>query len=217
MACYSPFRRTWSYFKKIEYQTLYSHRKASVFQQFSSNPDGPPKGDNSDLPTEQVYDYEEQILEALPKYYTPPDNVEGKVIALAKQLTSSPSEIETTTKMTDNLFKYKVLTACVKEFQFDIPSCELGELQTLSDVVNFYSFARNITTPEERLKSADLPKNVHLELEPLRFTEQTKHQFGGKTAFPERDTIVKSLKYRDVYEGYKNEKVYKKKDGFNYY
>ena len=109
------------------------------------------------------------------------------------------------------------MDACVKEFNFEIPSRELGELTTLSDVISYYSEVRKPITPEERLKNADLPGNVNLQLEPFRFTEDTKHLYGGKTAFPQRDTVVSSLKYRNIYKGYKNEKVYKEKDGFNYF
>lgn len=116
-----------------------------------------------------------------------------------------------------NFVVWQVLVACLEEFKFDVPSCELGELNTLADVVSYYSIARNPTTPEERLQCSDLPRNVNLQLEPFRFTEDTKDQFGGKTAFPQRDTVISSLKYKDVYKGYRNPKVYTEKDGFQYF
>lgn len=94
---------------------------------------------------------------------------------------------------------------------------DLADLDTLSDVVRYYSTSRNPLTPEEVLQNSDLPPNMHLLLEPFRFTEVTKERFGGKTAFPGRDTKITSLKYRHIYEGYKNPKRYTKKEGFAYY
>lgn len=111
----------------------------------------------------------------------------------------------------------QVLSKCMKTFNFTIPSYELGEMETLGDVISYYSVARNPVSPEERLKNSDLPSNVHLQLEPFRFTDETKHIFDGKTAFPQRDTVVTSLKYRNIYKGYKNPKKYTEKEGFQYY
>lgn len=105
----------------------------------------------------------------------------------------------------------------MKEFNYQIPSTELAQMTTLSDVVQYYSVERNPKTAEERLKETELPENVHLMLEPVRFTEETKDYFEGKTAFPQRDTVVTSLKYRKIYKGYKNPPTYKEKDGFIYY
>lgn len=105
----------------------------------------------------------------------------------------------------------------MEEFEFEIPSHELASLRSLSDVVRYYSIKREALTGEDVLLKSDLPKNIHLMFEPVRFTNETKDYFKGKTAFPKRDTIVTSLKYRNVYKGYKNPQAYEKKKGFQYY
>jgi len=89
-------------------------------------------------------------------------------------------------------------------------------MSALGDVIEFYNTARVPASVEVQLKEMDLPKNLHLRLEPMRFTDETKDHFGGKTAFPGRDTIVTSLKYRNIYKGYTNPPKYKKKYGFKY-
>lgn len=104
----------------------------------------------------------------------------------------------------------------MKEFDYHVPSYELSELNTLTDIIKFYSIPRQPLTPEEQLANADLPENLFIRLEPARFTAETSDFFGGKTAFPERDTVVTSLKYRDIYKGYENPKKYKRKAGFIY-
>ncbi|KAF6032401.1 hypothetical protein EB796_009297 [Bugula neritina] len=112
---------------------------------------------------------------------------------------------------------FQILTKCIAEFDFQIPSYELAELKSVGDVVTYYSLPRQPVSEEDKLKNSDLPKNLHLQLEPVRFTEDTKSFFKDKTAFPQRDTIVTSLKYRNIYKGYQNPKIYTKKKGYSYF
>lgn len=102
-------------------------------------------------------------------------------------------------------------------FDFEIVNIDIAELTSLSDVIKYYNTSRSPQTTEEKLQNTDLPPNLHLQLEPFRFTEKTKHMYDGKTAFPHNDTVVTSLKYKNVYEGFKNTKRYEKKEGYQYY
>ena len=109
------------------------------------------------------------------------------------------------------------MSECEKQFDFGVDNIDLSDLTNLSDVIKYYSTSHGVSTAEEGLQNSDLPPNLHIQLEPVRFTETTKHMFDNKTAFPGRDTIVTSLKYKHIYEGYKNPKKYTEKDGFKYY
>lgn len=113
---------------------------------------------------------------------------------------------------------FQVLSRCMEEFNYQIPNRELAQLTTLSDVVQYYCVERKPKSAEERLQETEkLPENLHLMLEPVRFTADTKDYFQGKTAFPDRDTVITSLKYQKIYKGYKGPPRYKEKDGFTYW
>lgn len=48
----------------------------------------------------------------------------------------------------------------------------------------------------------DLPENLHIQHEYLRFHPDTDTKFGGETAFPLRSTIVTGLRYKKKYAGF---------------
>lgn len=115
------------------------------------------------------------------------------------------------------LLYLQILDACITEFNFDVPSSELNELNTVSDVVKYYSLPRQPLTGEQvLLNTKDLPSNVHLQFEPVRFADDNTTISNLQTAFPQRDTVVTSLKYRRKYKGYTNTKEYQEKEGYRY-
>lgn len=52
------------------------------------------------------------------------------------------------------------------------------------------------------MRTMDLPQNLHIQTEYVRFTGDTADKFRGQTAFPKSSTLVTGLKYRNKYEGF---------------
>lgn len=52
------------------------------------------------------------------------------------------------------------------------------------------------------MRTMDLPQNLHIQHEYVRFTGDPNDRFGGKTACPKSSTLVTGLKYRKKYQGY---------------
>lgn len=81
-------------------------------------------------------------------------------------------------------------------------------------------------TPLDKLKNMELPKNLHVQYDYIRFNPgkagnamrvvrgylrlfveflETDTKFNGVTAFPKRSTIVTGIHYKDKYKGHKCE------------
>lgn len=52
------------------------------------------------------------------------------------------------------------------------------------------------------MKTMDLPENLHIQTEPVRFNPETDTMFNGQTAFPCSSTIVTGLKAKKKYKGH---------------
>lgn len=57
------------------------------------------------------------------------------------------------------------------------------------------------TVPYDALKEMELPENLHIQYEYVRFNAETDTKFNGQTAFPKSSTLVTGLKYREKYAG----------------
>ncbi|CAH1802304.1 unnamed protein product, partial [Owenia fusiformis] len=137
--------------------------------------------------------------------YTPPSDVEQRVNTIATDVFGG--DMTHNTVIGDQSKKVKLLTKCIDAFEHDIPNYELNQLITLSDVVKYFNTEIRDTTKYDELANLDLPKNLYIQKDYIRFTEETKGFFkDGKTAFPGRDTIVTGLKYKKMYKGYKDTK-----------
>lgn len=78
---------------------------------------------------------------------------------------------------------------------------DLTNMKRLSDAVQFFETEIRDTTALDDMSKLDLPKNLHMQMDYIRFNPDTDTMFGGKTAFPERPTITSSYKYKGKYEG----------------
>jgi large subunit ribosomal protein L50 len=87
----------------------------------------------------------------------------------------------------------------MSEFDHPLPNTDLTNIKTVADVVVVFSTPVRDSTKYEDLTKLDLPPNLHVQLEPLRFDPETDTMFGGVTAFPGRKTVVSSLKFRRKY------------------
>lgn len=69
------------------------------------------------------------------------------------------------------------------------------------DVIKFYETSVNTTVPYDALKQMQLPENLHIQYDYVRFNSETDTKFNGQTAFPKSSTLVTGLKYRGKYQG----------------
>jgi hypothetical protein len=82
-------------------------------------------------------------------------------------------------------------------------------MKTVSDLVTYYlTEQKDTNTLEDIQQKPDLPKNLHIATEYMRFDPKTDTFFEGKDAYPNRDTIVSSLWYSKKYKTIKKEKKF---------
>uniref|UniRef100_A0A6M2DHE5 Large ribosomal subunit protein mL50 n=1 Tax=Xenopsylla cheopis TaxID=163159 RepID=A0A6M2DHE5_XENCH len=132
------------------------------------------------------------------KAYDPPTDADSKVTEVCESLNIA---VDNKTKL-QGLDKFNVLNSCSAVFKHSIPNSLLFEIETVGDVKKFYRTPVVTVTPLEALKTMDLPPNLHVSYEYLRFHPDTDKLFGGQTAFPESSTLVTGLKYKNKYPGH---------------
>lgn len=98
--------------------------------------------------------------------------------------------------------KFNLLAACFNGFKHSVPNSQIYELKTVGDVVEFYKTSVDSTVPYDAMKEMDLPQNLHIQYDYLRFNPETDTKFKGKTAFPKSSTLVTGLKYKGKYTGH---------------
>ncbi|KAL8619085.1 hypothetical protein ACOMHN_019357 [Nucella lapillus] len=130
--------------------------------------------------------------------YRPPGDVEGRMQRVVAQVCGNVADW-TSIRLDNNRTKFKVLDAAMREFDHYIPNSQLVGVRSVRDVVAFFSTPVRDTTTYEDLSSLDLPPNLHLQMEPVRFDPKTDTMFGGVSAFPKRPTVVSSLKFKRKY------------------
>ncbi|KAH8317234.1 hypothetical protein KR074_006709, partial [Drosophila pseudoananassae] len=129
------------------------------------------------------------------KPYTPPVDAADRIRSVASSLQLKGDTLG------DLSEKFKLLSACFQELKHGVPNSQVHELNTISDVIIFYETSVDTTVPLDALKRVELPENLHIQYEYLRFNPETDTKFNGQTAFPKSSTLVTGLKYRGKYEG----------------
>jgi len=150
------------------------------------------------------------------KGYDPPVDVEDKIREAAVRVCGEDAgENWLDVKLDNPRTKYKLLTKLEKSLGHDIPNFKLNEMKSLREVVDFFQTPIYETTAYEDFSRVELPPNLHIQWEPVRFNPDTDTIHGGRTAWPGKDNIVTSLKYKRKYESIKHTKP---KPGFyNHY
>ncbi|XP_055536250.1 uncharacterized protein LOC129724962 [Wyeomyia smithii] len=138
------------------------------------------------------------------KPYSPPDDVQVKVLELAKALNKTNLK----EKFSNVEEKFTFLSACQRAFKHAVPNSQLHEITSIDDTVAFYQKPVDTTLPLEALKTVDLPENLFIQHEYIRFHPETDTMFGGKSAFPKSSTVVTGLKYKDKYRGHAAKKCW---------
>ena len=87
----------------------------------------------------------------------------------------------------------------MKEFNHTITNFQMSDIKTIQDAVNHFKTEVRDTSTYEDISKLDLPKNLHINLEAHRYDPERD----GPTAFPLRDTVIHSLKYKKIYKGFK--------------
>ncbi|XP_073840945.1 mitochondrial ribosomal protein L50 [Musca autumnalis] len=132
------------------------------------------------------------------KPYSAPADAAEKVRAICGSLQISNKPDYQLKSLED---KFKFLEACFAEFKHSVPNSQIYEIKTVGDVIKFYETSVNTTVPLDALRTMELPENLHIQYDYLRFNSETDTKFNGQTAFPKSSTLVTGLKYRGKYPG----------------
>ncbi|KAL0842459.1 hypothetical protein ABMA28_014556 [Loxostege sticticalis] len=131
------------------------------------------------------------------KPWDPPANIEETVLKICADNGLKPDAefqgLET---------KFVVLNACFKETGHSVPNSLLHTIETVDDLKEFYRTPVDTITPFDALKKMELPKNLHVQEDYVRFHPDKDTLFNGVSAFPKSSTIVTGLKSRKKYEGF---------------
>ncbi|PAA93468.1 hypothetical protein BOX15_Mlig015045g1, partial [Macrostomum lignano] len=121
------------------------------------------------------------------------DSVTAAVLESAKSagLVAESGAERSISLSSDPSKKFLFLSDCVRRLNRPIPNSLLSEIATVGDAVDY--FLQPAELPKDPLKrlamSDDLPPNVHVQIDPLRFTDNPEF-FDGVDAYPGRDTLV---------------------------
>ncbi|XP_050025036.1 uncharacterized protein mRpL50 [Dermacentor andersoni] len=139
------------------------------------------------------------------KPYKPVDDVEDKVKAIYEDVLGQKADSAwLQAPITEPLLKFRLLTKCISEFDHDIPSSELLNVKCVDDIVEYFSTPVEGLSPYESLvqRKDQLPENLHVIPNYVRFHPETDTFFGGVNAYPGTSTIVTGLKAKKKYKGY---------------
>jgi len=151
--------------------------------------------------------------------YNPPNDMEQLFFeACAKVLPADifSNNIDLSTVKLDDklggLVKCELLNEIGKALNHYIPNSMLHEMNSLDKVLHFYSVEITRESSYDRLESmskkGELPPNLYIQLEPVRFDPKAAEEDGNEqdvariTAYPRSSTIIvdpmNRKKYRDV-------------------
>jgi len=139
------------------------------------------------------------------KSYTPPSDVNHRFLHLVKTLNPQLGQLKENElaqyRLSDSRLKYDLLTKANDEFEHSVPNSMLYLIETIGDALKFYNAPIQTLTPFDELqKRKDLPPNLHIQKDPLRFDPATDTMFGGVTAFPLSSTVVSGLHGKKKYQ-----------------
>ncbi|XP_050345473.1 39S ribosomal protein L50, mitochondrial [Nymphalis io] len=131
------------------------------------------------------------------KPWDPPANIDKTILKIC-----ADNGLNTKSEFDSLDVKYTVLKACFDETGHGIPNSMLHTIETVDDLREFYETPVDTSTPFDSLKKMELPKNMHVQENYVRFHPDNDSLFNGKSVFPKSSTIVSGLKTRKKYEGY---------------
>lgn len=100
------------------------------------------------------------------KEYSPPKDIEVRLEAIFNSVLGSTNR---DTKISDVNKKFNLFKMCSEEIGHCIPSSLLHSINNLEEVVRFYKTPIDIRTPLDKMRTMELPENLHVEFEYHRF------------------------------------------------
>ncbi|XP_039747389.1 39S ribosomal protein L50, mitochondrial [Pararge aegeria] len=131
------------------------------------------------------------------KPWDPPADIDETIVKIC-----SDNGLKTDSELDSLELKYTVLKACFDETGHSVPNSLLHTIETVDDLRQFYETPIDTKTPFDSLKKMDLPKNLHIQEDYVRFHPDKDTLFNGKSVFPKSSTIVSGLKTRKKHEGF---------------
>ncbi|OAF71308.1 hypothetical protein A3Q56_00882 [Intoshia linei] len=139
--------------------------------------------------------------------YDPPSNVSDKCKEIIINLTDCDENNYKDYVFKDLKIKFKILNKMMMAFNKDIRNNDLILMDTTQRVINYFLEPTVQSDKLKQLASTTLPKNLSIEIDPVRFDPETDEFYGGITAFPGSNSIVKSIKYSRKYKSIKTTRV----------
>lgn len=94
--------------------------------------------------------------------YNPPEDVEGTLNQILKDVVGA---VERNTKITDLNVRHNLFAKCSEIFNHTIPNSMLHQIETIGQVVDFYSTGVDTRTPMDKMRSMSLPDNLHVQFD----------------------------------------------------
>lgn len=113
--------------------------------------------------------------------YSPPQDVEEKILGICKSVGLQKED-----SLSDRELKFRFISACIATFNHHLPSSYLNDMDTVQDVIEYFSTEVLGVNPYDNLvsKTNELPPNLAIIAEPHRFNKESDPMFGGHTALP---------------------------------
>ncbi|XP_074595666.1 mitochondrial ribosomal protein L50 [Brevipalpus obovatus] len=147
------------------------------------------------------------------KPYVPPEDYKEKIKTIAgdffdideKKTGADGLEAWYDLSIEDLYIKHEFLNECGKQFDHEVPSPALHEMKKVGHVVHFYAQpVRGISKFDDLIKNQDqLPPNLTVISDYLRFNPETDKFFGGKDAYPKSPMITYGVRSKQKYENIK--------------
>lgn len=141
------------------------------------------------------------------KSYSPPDDLQQIFIKTCSSVLAKDVNMKDLQSiyLDDTDVKFNVLNALSLELDHNVHNSRLSDMRNLRDVYQFYSTPIDMKTPYDRLHEASeegqLPPNLQIQKDPVRFTGKGEHRLDQVTAYPRSSTLVTGLYARDKYKG----------------
>lgn len=100
------------------------------------------------------------------KPYTPPNSVKTKLNEIFQEILGTTDK---NTPIKDLNKRYALFVACSEQLQHSIPNSLLHTIETTGDIEKFYETPVETVTPLDKLQNMDLPQNLHVQYEYVRF------------------------------------------------
>lgn len=100
------------------------------------------------------------------KQYAPPEDVQQQLNAIFTQILGTA---DVSVRVTDLQQRFQLFCACENKLQHKIPNSLLHTIETLGDVMKYYITPVDTITPLDQMRNVELPKNVHVQFDYVRF------------------------------------------------